>query len=57
MTALQTFDYNGSQVRTVEKDGETWWVLSDVCKVLELSEARRTAERLDDDELTRVKLH
>ena len=57
MNELQTFDYNGSQVRTVEKDGETWWVLSDVCKVLELSEARRTAERLDDDELTRVKLH
>ena len=57
MNELQTFDYNGSQVRTVEKDGETWWVLSDVCRVLELSDTRRTAERLDEDELTRLRLH
>lgn len=57
MNELQTFDYNGLQVRTVEKDGETWWVLSDVCRVLELSDTRRTAERLDEDELTRLRLH
>ena len=57
MNELQTFDYNGSQVRTVEKDGEAWWVLSDVCRVLELSDTRRTAERLDEDELTRLRLH
>lgn len=52
MNELQTFDYNGLQVRMVEKDGETWWVLSDVCRVLELSDTRRTAKRLDEDELT-----
>lgn len=57
MNELQTFDYNGSQVRTVEKDGEAWWVLSDVCRVLELSDTRRTAKRLDEDELTRLRLH
>ena len=57
MNELQIFDYNGLQVRTVEKDGEAWWVLSDVCRVLELSDTRRTAERLDEDELTRLRLH
>ena len=57
MNELQTFDYNGLQVRMVEKDGETWWVLSDVCRVLELSDTRRTAKRLDEDELTRLRLH
>jgi prophage antirepressor-like protein len=57
MNELQIFDYNGLQGRTVEKDGEAWWVLSDVCRVLELSDTRRTAERLDEDELTRLRLH
>lgn len=57
MNELQIFSYNGSQVRTIEKDGQAWWVLKDVCDVLELSDTRRTAERLDDDELTRLKLH
>ena len=34
MNGLQVFQYEGKQVRTVEKDGETWWVLKDVCAVL-----------------------
>ncbi len=36
----------------MERDGEPWWVLADVCRVLELKEPHRVAARLDDDERT-----
>ena len=49
-TNLQTWSYENSEIRTVEKDGEPWWVLSDVCKVLELTTPARVAGRLEDDE-------
>lgn len=47
---LQTWNYGSSEIRTVEKDGEPWWVLSDVCKVLEIKNSRDAAARLDADE-------
>lgn len=50
MRELSIFDYKGKQVRTIQKDGETWWVLKDVCAVLGISDVRRVAERLDVDE-------
>ena len=50
MRELSIFDYKGKQVRTLQKDGETWWVLKDVCAVLGISDVRRVAERLDVDE-------
>lgn len=49
-TNLQTWSYENSEIRTIEKDGEPWWVLSDVCKVLELTTPARVAGRLEDDE-------
>ena len=49
-TELQVFNYEDNQVRTVQRDGETWWVLKDVCAVLGLSNSRMAAERLDEDE-------
>lgn len=53
---LQVFKYQDSEVRTIEMDGEPWFVLKDVCKVLRLTDTGRTAERLDSDELTRTTL-
>ncbi len=50
MNGLQIFTYNGNEVRTVQKDGEPWWVLNDVCEVLGISKYRDTAARLEDDE-------
>ena len=47
---LRVFSYEGHEVRTVSRDGEPWWVLKDVCDVLELSNPSMIAERLDDDE-------
>ena len=50
MMGLRVFSYEGHEVRTVSRDGEPWWVLKDVCDVLELSNPSMIAERLDDDE-------
>lgn len=43
------------QVRTINRNGEPWFVVADVCKALELSDTSKAAERLDADELTRIK--
>lgn len=56
MNKFQIFNYQGKQVRTIQVDGEPWWVLKDVCDVLDLSDTNKTAERLDTDELTRIKI-
>ncbi|WP_408737774.1 BRO-N domain-containing protein [Acetobacter senegalensis] len=37
-------------VRTIMLNGEPWWVLADVCKVLEIGNAPMAARGLDDDE-------
>lgn len=50
MNELQIFNYNTHQVRTVERDGEPWFVLKDVCDVLGLNNPTIVAERLDEDE-------
>jgi prophage antirepressor-like protein len=36
---FQTFFYKGNRIRTVEHNNETWWVATDVCKVLEIVNA------------------
>lgn len=52
MNDLQIFTYNGAQVRTVEKNGQPYWVLRDVCEILGLSNPKVVAERLDEDEVS-----
>ena len=37
-------------VRVLEKDGQPWWVLADVCKALGIRNVTDTAKRLDSDE-------
>ena len=56
MNELQVFNYNSSEVRTVMRDGEPWFCLVDVCRVLDLSSPHKVAERLDRDELTGIKV-
>ncbi len=48
--ALQIFTYNNNEVRTVEKDGEVWFVAKDVADVLEIQNIRQNTVNLDDDE-------
>lgn len=50
MNAMQVFNYEGNEVRTIMKDNEPWWVLADVCRVLDIQNNRNAARRLDDDE-------
>ena len=50
MVGLKIFTYNGNKVRTVQKDGEPWWVLKDVCEILGLGSPHKVFERLDEDE-------
>ena len=47
---LQVFDYHGSAVRTIDKDGEIWFMAKDLCDILELSDVSMTVRNLDDDE-------
>lgn len=56
MNGLQIFTYNGNEVRTVQKDGEPWWVLKDVCEVLGLKNPTMIADRLDEDERAKFDL-
>lgn len=44
------FDFEGNAVRTLERDGNPWFVLADVCRVLEIGNPAMAASRLDDDE-------
>ncbi len=50
MNAIQHFDFEGASVRTHMKGDEPWFVLSDVCRVLEITNVGNAAARLDDDE-------
>ena len=50
MNDMQIFTYNSNEVRTVEMNGEPWFVLKDVCEVLGIANPTAVAERLEDDE-------
>ena len=50
MDNLQIFNYREIPVRTLLLDGEPWWVLGDVCRVLDLGSPHKVADRLDPDE-------
>jgi len=44
------FSYGDKAVRTLMIDGEPWFVLADLCAVLDIANPRNVAARLDDDE-------
>ena len=54
MSEIQIFNYNSVEVRTIQNDGEPWFVLRDVCNVLGLGTPARVAERLDPDEVSQT---
>ena len=47
---LQVFKYHDKPVRTVEKNGETWFVAKDVCDVLGIGNITMALKSLDNDE-------
>lgn len=57
MNELQVFQYHGRDFRAIEQDGQPWFILSDVCRVLGLGTPSRVAERLDPDEKGMRQIH
>lgn len=53
---LRVFDYNGKSIRTMEFNGQPWFVAIDVCNVLEIANSRDAVARLDEDEKNTVGL-
>lgn len=53
---IKIFDYHGQEVRTVEMNGQPWFVAIDVCNVLEIANSRDAVARLDEDEKMTVGL-
>lgn len=56
MNEMQIFNYKDNQVRTVEVNGETWFVLKDVCAVLGIVNHKMTAQSLEEDEVSQTYL-
>lgn len=50
MNVIVPFSFESSEVRVIPRDGEPWFVLADVCRVLEIGLTGDAARRLDDDE-------
>lgn len=56
MNELQIFNYHDAPLRTVERNGELWWVLKDVCAAFGVSNHHDVSTRLDDDEKGEVEI-
>lgn len=49
-TEVTPYLFDTHQLRTVMIDGEPWFVATDVCECLELSNASKAVSALDEDE-------
>lgn len=56
MNELRVFEYHNNEVRTVDINGEPWFVLKDVCAVLGIADHKVAARRLDEDEVCQTPL-
>lgn len=54
MSNIIPFNFEDHAVRVITQDAQPWFVLSDVCDVLDLGSPHKTAERLDEDEKGRT---
>ena len=51
MNELQIFNNpNFGEIRTIDQNGEPWFVAKDVCEILEIANTTQALGRLDDDE-------
>ena len=48
-TTIIPFQFQDREVRVVDVDGEPWFVLSDLCRILDIANPRNVAARLADD--------
>lgn len=54
MSAVIPFSFEEHDVGVLTREGEPWFVLPDVCDVLEITQSHHVARRLEDDEKGRV---
>ncbi|QHJ86389.1 antirepressor [Gordonia phage Kuwabara] len=50
------FNYEGTMVRTVAIDGEPWFVLADLCRILDIANPSNVAARLDQHGVNTLRL-
>jgi prophage antirepressor-like protein len=51
VSEIAVFDFRGYNVRVVMIDGEPWWVVNDVCAVLEIVQTRNAVDRLPEGDV------
>ena len=57
MNELQIFNSEEfGEIRTITKDNEPWFVASDICRSLDLSNPTMAMQRSDDDEKAKFNL-
>jgi prophage antirepressor-like protein len=55
--SLQVFhDHQNERIRVIDRDGEPWFVLVDVCRKLGIESPGNASARLDDDEKNTIRL-
>lgn len=52
MNQLQIFNFNNANIRIIENNGQPWFALVDVCKILEIGNPSDVKSRLDDGVVT-----
>lgn len=50
MNQLTQFQFNTKDIRVIERDGQPWFLASDVCKALEIANGRDTVRDFPDEE-------
>lgn len=54
MNDILKWEFHGSEVRTMIKGNELWWVLADVCKALNFTNSARVLQKLKADEKDKI---
>jgi len=56
MSDLVTFTYNSHQLRTLNRNGDPWFIAHDVCHMLGLANVGQAVLNLDDDEKDNISI-
>ena len=57
MNELQNFNFSGQDVRIITINGEPWFVVADIAKVLGASNSRSLAQMVDEEDKGKQSLH
>jgi prophage antirepressor-like protein len=57
MSKIIPFNYESKQVRVIkDNEGDPWWIASDVCEIIGLSNTTEALRSLDDDEKSTLRI-